>query len=342
MVNTTQIGKPRLSSALAAAAALLICLLSLDRAGALQNEEGCAHAKPRPAPSYESFFGRQSPVEAESPEWRIDLAKTSPGPVCLHQFSFRARNKRNGAVSEFTVCNETAQVDELQMIKETRALVLGRAAASAPVANVVDMASGKVEDHFGCYLPTLSPGHRFLAFIKDFPGHPGPVEITDEYIVYDLRRDGEYNRPHFKVGVGYDPGWPVYPPGATNAIGENVVPEGSPFHSRSSQALFWLDDDTLAFADFFQGRNNLVVANLSRGVRYADVRTLSLDPSQFIDLDQCRKTTAPSDFESWSKEPAGLIRVSEIDLIPGRPGMACLVFVPSPCLRYKTFIVKLP
>ncbi len=52
-----------------------------------------------------------------------------------------------------------------------------------------------------CFMPALSPGHRFLAFLKDFPGYPGPVQITAEYIVYDLTRSAEYNRPHFKAVI---------------------------------------------------------------------------------------------------------------------------------------------
>ncbi len=341
MTRATQTRRLAFHLAFVGAATIVLCQVSPGQS-ASQTEGECRPATARQKPSYESFFGRQASVEAESPEWRIVLARTDHSPSCPNQFTFSVSKRRESAVSQFKICNESAQVDEVGIIGKNKALILGRATASISVATAVELPSGKVADHFMCFLPALSPNHRFLAFIKMFPPHPGPVAISDEYLVYDLTRDGEYNRPHFKVGVGYDPGWPLYPPGATNAIGENVVPEGSPFHSRSSQALFWLDDDTLAFADFFQGRNNLVVANLSRGVRYADVRTLSLDPSQLIDLDQCRKTTAPSDFESWSKEPAGLIRVSEIELVPDRPGMACLVFVPSPCLRYATFIAKLP
>jgi hypothetical protein len=304
----------------------------------------CPPTKPFPTPSYEAFFGRQGPVKAESPEWRVELTKSEGAAKCPSQVAllFQARNKQTGATSQFKICNETAQVDEVNFINSTRALVLGRVGSSFPVASVVELPSGKVEDHFWCFLPMLSPHHRFLAFVKEFPPRPGPAVISDEYVVYDLTRTAEYNRPHFKPGVSYSPGWPVYPPGATNALGENVLPQGSPAHSRTSRYLFWLDDSKLSFTDFFQGQNLLIVANLSRGVRDVNVRTLALDPAQLVDLDQCKKSTAPSDFEVWSKEPAGLIRVAEIDPVPGKPGMACLHFVPSPCLRQTDLMVKLP
>jgi hypothetical protein len=228
------------------------------------------------------------------------------------------------------------------LVKPSKALVLGRAGHSFWLANVVELPSGKIVDHFTPFRPVVSPGNRFLAYLKDFPPRPGPVTISHEYIVYDLSRSADDNRPRFKPGITYDAGWPVYPPGAKNARGENVLPEGSPTHSLTSASLFWLDNDTLAFTDYFQGQNLLVVVNLRRGVSDASVRTLSLDPDQLVDLDQCKKSTAPSDFEVWSKEPAGLISVEQINRVSGKPGMACLYFVPSPCLRQSHLMVKLP
>ena len=273
------------------------------------------------------------------------MAKRESSPQCryTYQFLFQVRNKLTGTASRFSLCNVwTVQVDEIDLINETRALIMARASADSPVAIVVELPSGQVVDHFGCFLPALSPDHNFLAFVKSFPGHPGPVEITAEYIVYDLRRSPEYNRPEFKPGVTYDVGWPVYPPGATNAVGENILPQGSPYHSWTSRGLFWLGDVVLAFSDFFEGQNKLVVVDLSHGVRAPQVQTVGLDPAQLVDLDRCKKASAPSDFKVWSEEPAGLLRVSQISTVPGMPGRACLYFVSSPCLRYTNFMVKVP
>ena len=321
---------------------LVFFALSFDSARTQQAQGGCAPAKSTPAPSYDSPFGRQGPVEAESSEWRIQLAKTEPSAECGTRFLFQISEKGYGTISHFGLCDIwTKQVDEVEYVDKTRALILGRAAQNSVQATVVDLPAGKVVDHFACFRPTLSPGHRFLAFIMDFPPHPGAAEISYEYIVDDLTSSADFNRVNLKPGVGYNAGWPVYPPGGTNAVGENVRPEGTPYHSISSDGLFWLDNDTLAFSDFFQGRNLLVVANLSRGVRNPDVHTVALDPSQLVDLDQCKKSTAPSDFEVWSKEPAELIKVAQIDLVPGKPGMVCLQFVPSACLRQTDLTLKL-
>ena len=333
MANPINRTRPNLPLALVAVVSLLVCGPSSGRARALQAEGGCAQTRPVPARSYDSFFGRQGPVGAESREWRIDLAKRETSSQCTYayQFLFRVKNKLSGAVSQFTLCNVwTVQVDEIDLVNETRALIMVRASADSPVATIVELPSGKVVDHFYCFLAALSPDHHFLAFVKSFPGHPGPVAISHEYIVYDLTRSGEYNRPQSKPGVKYDAGWVVYPPEATNAVGENILPEGSPYHVWSSRGLFWLDDVTLTFADFFQGENLLVAANLSRGAGNPEVRTLNLDPSQLVDLDQCKKYTAPSDFKIWSEEPAGLIHVTQISPVPGRPGVACLYFIFKP------------
>ena len=315
----------------------------LGAAGPPQIEGGCPEAKTLPAPSYDSFFGRQPPVETESPTWRVTLKSTDASPRYGVRFLFQVTDKRTGALSKFALCDPwTRQVDEIDVVDDARALVLGRAAGAGLVqATVVELPAGKVVDHFACFRPVLSPRHRFLAFIKDFPPHPGPAVIGWEYIVYDLSESRDYNRPHIKPGVTYDAGWPVYPRGATNAVGENVLPEGSPYHSWTSGGLFWLDEHTLTFTDFFQGRNLLVVADLSRGVRDPKVRALPLDSDRLVDLDQCKKSTAPSDFEVWSKEPAGLIQVTQIVPVPGKPGMACLHFVPSPCLKQTNLMVKL-
>jgi hypothetical protein len=343
MVKMTRDKRLRILATHLGVVSLLFCVLSIGRARALQSQGDCAPAKPTPAPSYDSFFGRQDPIEAESPEWRISLAKTEPSPECGDRFLFQVREKGSGAITQFEICDVwTKQIDEVDVVNKTRALILGRAGPDFVRATVVDLPAGKVVDRFPSFRPTLSPRHRFLAFIMDFPPHPGAVEISDEYIVYDLTRSADFNRVNLEPGVGYNAGWPVYPPGGTNAVGENVLPAGSPHHERSSRGLFWLDDDTLAFSDFFQGQDLLVVANFSSGVRDAKVRTLALDPAQLVDLDQCQKSTAPSDFEVWSKEPVGLIKVAQMDLVPGKPGMACLHFVLSPCLRQADLMVKLP
>jgi len=323
-----------------AALLLLGSLVSVLRAGP-QADENCAQAKMRPGPTYSSLFGRQASIVGESDTWRIELAGRSPSSTCSssYEFVFQSSRKPDGGISKFTLCNETEQVDEVDVISPARVLVLGRVAANAPVANVLELPTGRVVDHFMCFMPAISPSHHFLAFVKSFPGHPGPVAISAVYLVYDLTRSPDYNRPRFSSGIS-DAGWPVYPPGATNAPGSNIVPEGEPYHSWTSQGLFWIGRDKLAFADLFEGHNKFVLVDLSGGVQNPQVRTMDLEPSRFLDFSRCRGSFSQSDFEKLSQQPAGLIRVEQIEGV--KPGWACLEFVRNPCLKYSARVVKLP
>ena len=194
-----------------------------------EREEACVKGKAFKVPSYECPFGNQLSVEAESADWRIRLLKREHFPECGYRFLFQTGNKQTGTVSQIEFCDETVQVDEIDLNGST-ALILGRLAGSASVVNVVELTSGKIKDHFACYFPAPSPDAHFLAFVKDFPGHPGPLEVSYEYVVYDLAASPAQNRANTKAGIAYDPGWPVYPPGATNAASENLLPAGSPVH----------------------------------------------------------------------------------------------------------------
>lgn len=195
---------------------------------------GAVQSKPLPGLSYDlPYVGRQPPVKGRSPDWLITLTgrqKYAPRISC-EGFVFSLKSERNGTASQFTICTAALQVDEIDVINSSRALILGRLGANFPTAEVVDLPSGRVLDEFWCFMPVISPGHRFLAFLKSFPGHPGPVAVEAEYLVYDLKRSAAYNREHLRTGVTYDAGWPVYPPGATNAEVENLKPGmDSPVH----------------------------------------------------------------------------------------------------------------
>lgn len=297
----------------------------------------CSGLRPPPPPSYRSFFWQQRHVVAQSAGRRIELLSWTKSRECADQFTFRVDDLSRRALSSFLLCNETEQVDEIDIINSSRVLVLGRVGANFPIANIIELPSGRLVDQFPCFDPIISPDHRFLAFIKSFPGHPGPVAVSNEYLVYDLTKGASYNRPGFKSGVTYDLGWPVYPPGATNAVGENLIPGlDSPAHLLMSTRLFWLDSETFAFSDLFSGQNRLVVVNLRLGIRSPLVRTLNLNTLGLIDLRRCQATSSPSDFERWSKDPAVLIRVGLIARITSESKTLCLHIVPHPCVTVRS------
>lgn len=300
----------------------------------------CAGKTPLSPVTYATTFGQQQQVAADSARWRIHLTEWQPSQWPPQQFTFDLKNERTSAVSQLRLpawdsASEALQVNQIDEIDifEDRLLILGRAAASSSEAVVVEVPSGKILDRFPCFMPLVSPDHRFVAFLKSFPGHAGPVSVNAEYLVYSLAQNSTYNRPHFEAGKTYDAGWAVYPPGATNASGENLVSGlDSPVHWISSGRLFWLDAKTLAFTDRYPGENRLVVVDLSSGLRSPLVRTEALNPSDLVDLEHCRNNYPAGDWKGVSSDPSGLIRVREITPIPGRPGYVCLRFDPNACL----------
>lgn len=306
-----------------------------------QAQDDCSQAKGLAPPTYSSFFGRQASIGTESEAWRIELLGRTPSPRCpsSYEFLFHANSRVSKTVTKFTLCNETAQIDEVEIISPIRVLVLGRLAANAPVANILELPTGRVIDHFSCFMPAVSPSHHYLAFVKSFPGHPGPAMISAEYLVYDLTRSPDYNHPRFNSGIP-GAGWPVYPPGATNAPGSNIVAEGQPYHLWTSQRLFWIGSDKLAFADLFEGHNKLVLVDLRRGIQDLRVHTTDLEPSQFVDLSQCKQSVAQSGSENLSQEQAGLIEIAAIE--SSNPGWVCLRFVPNHRLKYASRAIRLP
>lgn len=301
------------------------------------------------SPSYNSFFGRQVSLKAKSPEWQVQLVKWQPSKWPPEKFTFEVTNAKGGAVSRLSLpaWNSTSalqvdQIDEITVIPgQNRFLVLGRPGASSSEADLIGLPSGEILDRFPCFMPVVSPDRRFLAFVKPFPGHPGPVAVTAEYLVYDLTQSPSYNRPHFIPGVTYDAGWPVYPPGTTNAVGSNLVPGlNSPVHWLSSRGLFWLDARRLTFTDRYNYQDRFVVVDMSYGIHSPLVRTEVLNAGDLLDLQKCKTNYSADDYARMLRDPSGLIDVQQISLAPKWPGHVCLRFQPSPCLTQPELALK--
>ncbi len=293
---------------------------------------------------YERFFGRQLPVSAVSRIWRITMDGSEPCNKCPGGRAdvFTAVKREGGESYQIRLTKPPGQVDELDVVGESRLAVFGRNTTNAALVNVLELPGGTELDSFMCYDPSLSPDHRFLAYLKLFPGHPGPVDITNEYVVYDLTQSPASNRFNLRQGVGYDAGMPVYPPGATNATGEFVASDEWSAHVLVSEGLFWLGQtDAVAFADRWRGAINLVVADVSQGVRQPKVEVHPLDSGKIVDMASCRNKVAPSDFDNWYKDPASLVSVTDIALAGADAPKVRLTLAPHTCLTSNTVEVLL-
>ena len=84
----------------------------------------------------------------------------------------------------------------------------------------------------------MSPDQHWLIIRKFFPVHMD-VPYTEEYLLYDLTKDGAGNR---QPGVGLDEpadvGRPVYPVGLKNTDIDNInVPEEKPIVSTPTHSI---------------------------------------------------------------------------------------------------------
>ena len=303
-------------------------------------EETCGNAAPPVPTSYSAYFGQQRMLSTDSPKWSARIVSWQPSAWPPQEFMFEVKNKKTGKAAQLTFdawgpsrSLQVNQIDEISIF-EDKLLIIGRAGANSSEANIVELPTGKVLDRFSCFMPSVSPDGRFVAFLKSFPGHPGPVSVSAEYLVYSLVDVPASRDAHLGA---------VYPPGVTNQPGGSLVPGlESPVHWISSERLFWIDEDTLAFTDHYPGEAKLVVVSLGTGVQVPLVHTETLPTGELVDLEHCRSNYSLPDIKSGSLDSSGLIRVKSIARAPQDPGHLCLRFEPSPCLTRKELLVKAP
>nr|WP_321476990.1 hypothetical protein [uncultured Paludibaculum sp.] len=162
----------------------------------------------------------------------------------------------SGATSQLTLQNETAQIDRLLLLSQSRTLIEGHMNGSVSIITVLDNSSGQVLGSLLCFVPSVSPDGTWLAYVKVYPLHF--TDVSNEYYVANL------NQRFVKGSI---------PPSHDNRIpiGQRIYPatadEGE--HSWGSNKLFWVGaQNTLAFGDHWKGENQLVIADL-RGHRAA-------------------------------------------------------------------------
>lgn len=300
-----------------------------------------------------SLFNKkaQRQVACASNLWKVVLGSwgsCGAGGATKRCFNFAITDKLNHRTSELQLRNETQQVDAISLADQSRAVILGRAAPNLNMITLVGLRNGKVIDSFYCVRPAISPGNRYLAYVKWFPTHLGyGTTISFEYLVYDLSASPEFNRPSANRGVSLNPfdvGWPVYPEHAQNTASDNVL-EGSnaAAHQMASSGFFWLGaTQRFAFLDSYRGKNTVVIADLSRGVSKAMVAAIPLHASRAVEMSACRSQIAPTDFERWARNPAILVRVESIQLCSAQARCLRLALLPRPCVVRKSLQVAVP
>lgn len=290
----------------------------------------------------------QRRVTTRSDRWEVSLTDWGKCAKALSGwcYSFRVEDELDSKVSRFRLANQTAQVDALSIVGQTRLAILGEASPTQSIVTDVTLPSGAESDRIVCTEPSLSPNRRYLAYVKFVPSHPGyDWSPSAEYLVYDLAASPEYNRTppsRARPREPYDVGWPLYPEGIKNVPGDDML-EGHdvPAHWMISH-FSWIDEsDTVAFVDRYKGGVSLILADLTRGIQQPKVVAYPVDIVTAVDLPGCKDKVAPSDFEGWSRDPAVLINVKDIETLRDNKSILRLHLSPHPCLRSDVLDVPL-
>jgi len=113
---------------------------------------------------------------------------------------------------------------------------------------IIDLEHGVILDSFDAFYPAISPGGRFIAYVKFYPPHF--VKGTDDHdMLYDVAKSATENRPASVpvddlVNVGVN----LYP-GAQNKDEDNIGVPADHAHGTVSQFFWSPDSQTLIFAD---------------------------------------------------------------------------------------------
>jgi hypothetical protein len=273
----------------------------------------------------------QRAITEEKDGTRVTLLKNEPCATCTSGSRvILEMTAGRGAAPRRLVLDGPAQVDDLYVVDATRALLVGQAQSAVSEVVVIDPRSVRVVDRFLCLQPVISPDRTRIAYVKVFPLHF--VEgVSAQYLVYDVTLPPSALR-HPTVPVPEDlnsapvparvnVGVPVYPPDSENTPHDNYrLPEGSQHSLRS--AFFWSQDSRrVAFSDWVNASQWLVVADLSAGLREAVTRSHRLDTDAIVNRD-CKE---------YAGREADAFTVSDVDFLSADGTIVRLAFQFRAC-----------
>lgn len=185
-------------------------------------------------------------------------------------------SRKTGTTSSVELPSDMAQVNYVRRGPSNRFTVVGMVNGDAWEVAILQVDTARIVDHFLCYEPMASPDGHYVAFTKFFPTH-FVYTVTDNYMLYDVARSSEENRPR---GVSSsDPinvGTCVYPAGFGNHENDNTRAAPGNEHSMAS-SVYWRDDSVLyAFADRNRAETSLILVRPHARGSMPDVRTLAL------------------------------------------------------------------
>ncbi len=170
-------------------------------------------------------------------------------------------------------------IDEVCPISNQRLLIFGSNSDGA-VVFLIDQAKFAIIDSIQCFRPTISPNQRWLAYRKFYPRHTS-APPSAEYLLYDLQRTPEQNRPGGgSMDDNEDVGRTIFPKGLKNEPFDHLSPPESRLH-RDAGGFFWTQDShLLLFGDTLQHHFSIIAVTITEtgqteakihGVEFNDV-----------------------------------------------------------------------
>ncbi len=144
--------------------------------------------------------------------------------------------------------------------------------------NIIDPQRGAVTDSFVAYDPMMSPNQRWIASRHFYALH-SEIQISEEYLLYDLNASASENRHDLTPYTTGDLGWAMYPAFPGNApIDLADIPDANR-HEWRSKSFFWAQDSqAVFFADSVGTRVSLVMVLVSSGRPQAYTYPVSCRP----------------------------------------------------------------
>ena len=135
---------------------------------------------------------------------------------------------------------EVGQVDWISRGANNRLVIKAMVNGSGSEVVIID-SQGRILDKLLCYLPSLSPDGRYIAFIKFYPTHfaEGP---TDKYMLYEISKSpGENRQSEVPLLDWVSVGKTIFPPREGHIPGDNLNQDDAVQHF-SASGFFWAPD----------------------------------------------------------------------------------------------------
>jgi len=234
-----------------------------------------------------------SRIEIQSANYRVALKRAEAVESGSKKFHFEILGTTNKPAS-FVLSNLTTQVRKLDIYQD-KLVVYGSVESKASGLTVVDLQRGEELDFMLGYHPQRSSTGRYVIYRKFYPRFSPPEVQSDLVLIYDLARSpnenrlgGESSPVGLRVGspehllASERVGYPIYPLANVRDRSYQVwVEKPAQRHLVVGGFLWGQQDERVLFVDRQEGKDSVVVVDLSGGLERPKVAKLPLEEASF-------------------------------------------------------------